>query len=251
MTTSGLRTLWAIVALFLAVENVAAQERSGSPPPEPDRGAGKQTRYYLCVFAYQTEPPRVQFSHTFATFVKSDGDSFEAHTISWLPRSLDIRVLRRFGEPGANFGLKETLEVAAGVGARIYEWGPFEIKPELYKRALRQIDTLNSGRILYKAVDANWRGNGASNCIHAVADVDTDRGFLKVGREYGAAASAMVAEHLSPWFIQPDHQVPWINEKLGLPKPPLVPRELDASEGLAPNPAANTRRLAAVPPAPR
>jgi hypothetical protein len=173
----------------------------------------------MCVFAYQTEPRRPRFSHTFATFAKSDGDSFEAHTISWLPQSQAIRVLRRFSEPGANFGLKETVEIAASVGARVYEWGPYEIEPELYQRALWQIDSLNSGRIMYKAVDANWRGNGASNCIHAVADVDTERGFLKVGREYGAAASALVAEHLSPWIIQPDRQHPWVNEKLGIAEP--------------------------------
>src|SRR5437660_1421533 len=45
------------------------------------------------------------------------------------------------------------------------------------------------------------------------------RGFLKLGRQYGAAASALVAEHLSPWIIQPDRQHPWVNEKLGIAEP--------------------------------
>jgi hypothetical protein len=158
-TSTGIRFLWVIAVLLCAAEIVSAQERFGSPQQlQPDRGRGSQVRYYMCVFAYQTEPRRPQFSHTFATFVKSDGDSFEAHTISWLPQSQAIRVLRRFSEPGANFGLMETLEIAAGVGARVYEWGPFEIEPELYQRALWQIDTLNSGRIMYKAVDANGAG---------------------------------------------------------------------------------------------
>jgi hypothetical protein len=78
---------------------------------------------------------------------------------------------------------------------------------------------------MYKALDANWRGNGASNCIHAVADMDTDRGFLDVGWEYGAAASALVAEHLSPWIIQPDRQHPWVNEKLAIAKPLSLPSD--------------------------
>jgi hypothetical protein len=223
-TSTGVGWWWIILALLCAAETVGAQERSRSPQQlQPDRGI--QTRYYMCVFAYQTEPRLPRYSHTFATFVKSDGNSFEAHTISWLPQSQAIRVLRRFSEPGANFGLKETLEIAAGVGARVYEWGPYEIEPELYQRALWQIDTLNSGRIMYKAVDANWRGNGASNCIHAVADIDTDRGSLDVGREYGAAASALVAEHLSPWIIQPDRLHLWVNEKLGIAKPLSVPSD--------------------------
>ena len=34
----------------------------------------------------------------------------------------------------------------------------------------------------------------------------------------GAAASAMVAEHLSPWIIQPDREHLWVNEKLGIAK---------------------------------
>jgi hypothetical protein len=67
-----------------------------------------------------------------------------------------------------NLDLPETFRFARELGARVYEWGPYRIRPELYERGLRQIERLNSGRIAYKVLDGAWRPDGASNCIHAV-----------------------------------------------------------------------------------
>jgi hypothetical protein len=121
-----------------------------------------------------------------------------------------------------NLDLYQTLRFAQGVGARVYEWGPYQIGPELYERSLRQIERLESGRIQYKALDGAWRPDAASNCIHAVSDIDTDDGYLTVDGAYGVVASADVVQHLSRWMIQPGREQPSIQEKLGLAGQPIT-----------------------------
>jgi hypothetical protein len=192
-------------ALCLTAAPAAAQERSEKP------------RYYMCVFAQETNPRAARSAHTFATFVKSDGRGFEAHTISWLPRTDDVRLLRA-PEPGMNLDLKATLDRAAAMKAQLFEWGPFEVKAELYERALKQIDRLRSGTVLYKAIDLKQRPASATNCFDAVADIDTDRGLLAVAPAFGREASERVVEHLERWIIDPGKTYPTVNEKLGLGK---------------------------------
>jgi ABC-type phosphate/phosphonate transport system substrate-binding protein len=189
--------------LFPAVSSLGKE----SQQPEPE--------YYLCVFAYDSLPRQSQYSHTFATFIKSSAGSVEAHTISWLPTSKHIIVARTQSEPGMNLDLDQTLKFARDISARVYEWGPYRIRPELYERGLRQIERLNSGRIQYKVLDGAWRPDAASNCIHAVSDVDADDGYLTVDGAYGVAASARVVEHLRRWMIQPGQELFSIQEKLG------------------------------------
>jgi ABC-type phosphate/phosphonate transport system substrate-binding protein len=175
-----------------------------------------EAEYYLSVFASETVPRHSQHAHTFATFIKSSGGSVEAHTISWVPRTKRIEVARTQSEPGMNLDLNQTLRFARSQGARIFEWGPYRIRPELYGRSLRQIERLNSGRIRYKTLDGALRPDAASNCIHAVSDIDADDGYLTVDGACGVAASARVVEDLSRWMIQPGREFPSIQEKLGL-----------------------------------
>jgi hypothetical protein len=59
----------------------------------------RKPEYYVCVFAFDSVPRRAQYSHTFATFIKSSRGSVEAHTISWLPTSKHIIVGRTQSEP--------------------------------------------------------------------------------------------------------------------------------------------------------
>ena len=75
--------------------------------------------YYLLMFGAQRIPNNPDDSHSFATFVRATwpGDGpcpgsppcLEAHTISWLPRNLEVRTLALLPECGHNFGLHETL----------------------------------------------------------------------------------------------------------------------------------------------
>jgi ABC-type phosphate/phosphonate transport system substrate-binding protein len=182
----------------------------------------REPEYYLCVFAFDSVPRRAQYSHTFATFIKSSGGSVEAHTVSWLPKNKRIEIARTQSEPGMNLDLHQTLHFAQDLSARVYEWGPYRIRPELYERSLRQIERLNSGRIQYKALDGAWRPDAASNCVHAVSDNDVDDGYLTVDGAYGVAASARVVEYLSRWMIQPGRELPSIHEKLGLSDQPIT-----------------------------
>jgi ABC-type phosphate/phosphonate transport system substrate-binding protein len=182
----------------------------------------QESEYYLCVFAFESVPRRSQYSHTFATFIKSSGGSVEAHTISWLPKSKQIEIARTQSEPGRNLDLQQTLAFSHDISARVYEWGPYRIRPELYERGLRQIERLSSGRIQYKALDGAWRLGAVSNCIHAVSDIDADDGPLTVDGAYGLPASARIIEHLSGWLIQPSREHPSIDEKLGLSGQPIT-----------------------------
>jgi hypothetical protein len=94
-------------------------------------------------------------------------------------------------------------------------WGPYRIGKELYDRALTQEERLRSGRVQYKAIDRNYRPQ-ASNCIHALSDIDTDNGFLHVGPEWGEAASRDVANYLRRWTINPEKTYPRVSERLDL-----------------------------------
>jgi ABC-type phosphate/phosphonate transport system substrate-binding protein len=191
----------------------------GSPEQEARSG---EPEYFLCVFAYDRVPPRARYSHTFATFIKAEGASIKAHTISWLPRGKDVEVARTQAEPGMNLQLPQTLRFARDLSARVYEWGPYRIRPVLYQRSLRQLEHLNSGSIRYKVLDGAWRPDTASNCIHAVSDIDGDNGYLTLDGAYGVQASACVVKHLSHWMIEPGQEHLWIQEKLGLFGQPIT-----------------------------
>jgi hypothetical protein len=170
--------------------SAARDEPNDNSPAEPDQRVEEpREAYYMLVF--DADGGAARSAHTFATFVKATGkgskeedDQLEAHTISWMPTSLEIAVLRRTPEPGVNLDLSATLGWARSVRARVSMWGPYRIEKELYQRALIQEERLRSGRVLYKAIDRNYRPQ-ASNCIHAVSDIDTDNGLFHVGREWG------------------------------------------------------------------
>ena len=74
---TGLRAMLIGVPLVLAAVLAWSQDSKDSK---------EETAYYMCIFAYETSPRTPQTAHTFATFIKSAGKSFEAKTISWLPR---------------------------------------------------------------------------------------------------------------------------------------------------------------------
>jgi hypothetical protein len=96
--------------------------------------------YYLLMFGAQTVPGNPDYSHTWATFVRvcwpGNGPcpvnaTLEAHTISWLPANMVVRVLALFPEPGRNFDLHTTLRWCYADCMRVSLWGPYRITPEL------------------------------------------------------------------------------------------------------------------------
>lgn len=143
-------------------------------------------RYYVMIFGSESVPKRARFTHTWATVVKATTDdahpdappTLESLTISWMPRTLNIRPITLRPECGVNLGLHATICDSRSKGECIAMWGPFdfdpEIGPRLYERVQKQVARLNSGRVLYKCIDPDT-GPGStyiSNCIHAVTDLD-------------------------------------------------------------------------------
>ena len=192
----------------------------------------------MIIFGVQDEGNTPRMSHTFATFVKASGKGddksdykLEQHTISWMPKTRELVIARRFPEPAENLGLRESLRLASSRGEQVAMWGPFEIKKELYERALKQIDRLEKGEVQYKAIDARFRPAAATNCIHAVADIDSDNGYLGVGTAHGAEASRMVVDHLSRWIIKPDLTHEWVGKRLGLDDEKLIRKESSTGRG--------------------
>src|SRR5947209_18198000 len=88
-----------------------------------------------------------------------------------MPANRTIRPLACRPEYGHNFGLHETLRYALDNGDRVSLWGPYRIDRDLYYRALDQIALLESGDVLYKAIDAAYATDSVSNCIHAVSSI--------------------------------------------------------------------------------
>src|SRR5262245_9238435 len=120
--------------------------------------------YHLLVFGSQRIPNDPDYSHTFATFVRRRwpgngpcpaNSCVEGYTISWLPRTMNVRVLA-LPECGQNFDLHNTIRWALGNNMRISLWGPYPVHPDLYCRAAKQVGLLQSGQVMYKALDTGY-----------------------------------------------------------------------------------------------
>lgn len=160
-------------------------------------------------------------AHTFASFIRvpdeeddEDGLLIETTTISWMPTSLNIALLRR-PEAGRNLTLEESLRLAQDRNGMISAWGPFEIKKDLYDRGIAQAGRLNRGEIAYKALDTRFRPDMATNCFHAISDIAPGP-MLDTGGTWGATVTRMVAGHLAPWFVEPKAGNRWLIHSLGL-----------------------------------
>lgn len=190
--------------------------------------------YYMMIFSAQRALNRPKYTHTFATFVKAtapiagDRDLLESHTISWLAEKKKVCLFRLWPEPGRNLDLTTSLEWALSVRARISMWGPYQICPAFYHKALVQKAHLESGVIQYKVWDAGFRPTIASSCIHGVCDIDQERGLLWTWLRCGESASQHIATFFLRWMIDPEQTHPWVGDRLGLAGYPIINRELPA-----------------------
>jgi hypothetical protein len=187
------------------------------------------TRYYMLVFGYQRTPLQPCLTHTFATFVKARGagaaaEAFKVQTISWMPDDLELRRLRLRPQHGVNLDLPATLRLARSLNTAVAMWGPYEIQPELYERAVRQVARLNEGGLGYKLLDRAFRPYEGSNCIHAVCDLDTANGLTSTGTICGQAAAGVVVRHLARWIIERDQLHDWLIDRLDLGAYPMERR---------------------------
>jgi hypothetical protein len=154
--------------------------------------------YFMVVWAYEGPGNMPKDSHTFASFYDGDDladNSLKVPTISWLPESGVVHPLRI--ERGRNFSLAQTLAIACRSGKQLRYWGPYEITPDLYHRALARIRLLQSGRVAFSAL---YFRPGTMNCVEAAGDI-TDTPF-RPGLSWGFKATESVVRHLSP-FVNP------------------------------------------------
>lgn len=169
-------------------------------------------RYYAMIFGSESVPKRAKYTHTWATLVKATTDpadpetqQFEVQTISWLPRNGNVRVLALRAECGKNFSLDATLRDCFSKCECVVMWGPYEIDParavDVYGRFCAQVARLNSGCMLYKAIDPDHgpRSTYICDCIHAVTDLDRHlaRPFYNEFRNVGLDAGRQVVQILA------------------------------------------------------
>jgi hypothetical protein len=198
--------------------------------------------YYMIVFGSQL--PKVNLpahTHSFAMFLRACGEgpcwdtyALQGWTISWMPESLKIEILRLFPTCGNNLGLHESLKWAAADGQRISMWGPYRIQKELFDRALGQVAHLKSGNVAYKSVDMCRNTDRVTNCIHALSNISTENSQLHCSVSgWGEPASYWITLHLAPWIIDYHQTHDWLLDRIGLRCYPLVRRDLSR------NPAKN------------
>jgi hypothetical protein len=86
--------------------------------------------YDVMIFGSQSRPKLLQYTHTWATFIRAVGEGPDAsnyalyqHTISWLPQSLDVRTWTILPEPGVNLDLYQTLNAVYHDREHVTMWG--------------------------------------------------------------------------------------------------------------------------------
>lgn len=176
-----------------------------------------EVRHYMAVFAFQDRVNLPKNSHTWAGFTAVEGErgTSETVSISWMPRTLQV-VFAGATETGINLGVRDSIDLGRRQGFRVTQWGPYLIHPELFARAKRQSERLDRNEIAYQCLDASARPHQGSNCIHAVADIDTDHGLLRTGIARGRLASRMVLWHLRRWILDDGRPHPEVGLLMGI-----------------------------------
>jgi hypothetical protein len=203
----GLRIRPVVIALLGLAFAMTASETKGDES------------YYAMIFGSQSKPKLLQYTHTWATFIRAVGDGSDAnnysvyqHTISWLPQSLDVRTWSLLPGPGVNLDLYRTLEAVYRDREHVTMWGSLQVA-----------GILDSGVAQYRAISTP-RNLLISDCIHAVAAVDPvfGRGHYPLIR-IGKPASRFIARQVMTRSIfdqwQGDNS--WLIPRLGLDRYPI------------------------------
>jgi hypothetical protein len=201
-------------------------------PPNRTSLPGPGEHYYVAVFGSESTPKVPRYTHTWATFVylrEPPECAFEVHTISWMPATLDIHPWDFRPEPGVNLDLHFTIKMVLGHRERVSQWGPYECRPELYRRFLVQKAFMESGQVGYQCIDTvgeSARQGDGCDCIHAITDMDPQfgRSYYRLSR-FGEAGSEFIVEQLMTRgvLLNPQPQ-DWLNERLGLTGYPILHR---------------------------
>jgi hypothetical protein len=161
-----------------------------------------------------------------------ESPKLEVHTISWLPRDLIIRTWAPHPECGVNLDLHSTLRYVLDNCERVSLWGAYEIDCTLYYRALRQVDVLQSGQVLYQATDVGRRSDRVSNCIHALSTVADGYRLRVASPGWGETASWAILQRYEPFIIDCRTRT-WVGSALGLDQYPIIYRDFAAPRSSA------------------
>jgi hypothetical protein len=181
--------------------------------------------YFAMIFGSQSQPKLLRYTHTWATLVHAYGTgpdlntyNLEVNTISWLPVTLQVKVLRPWPEPGVNLDLYQTIQAVQANRESITLWGPFVVRPEVWQRSLFIRQILEGGRAEYRAI-STARNLLVSDCIHAVAAMDPVFGrnhypLIRIGKP----ASRYIGHQVVMWsvFDQYQYNNSWLIPRLGL-----------------------------------
>lgn len=204
--------------------------------------------YYVMIFGAQRpvlKDPR--HSHSFATFVRLGADgAAEYFTISWLSLDGRVRPFELHAEPGRNWTLEETLQLCRENRMEVCNFGPYQIQPDLWRRAVEQKQWLESGNVRYKPMDEGSRDGTVSNCIHAISYMAREPGqqvpyVFVMPANWGESGSYWIALTLRPWFCDPCNPRYDIMQRVGLNPDCFKHWTLDRS----PNPNPITRAVQA------
>jgi hypothetical protein len=145
-----------------------------------------------------------------------------------LPATLDIHVYRTWPEQGVNLGLEDTLRYVLANGERVSLWGPYEIPADLYNSAVRQKARLETGQVLYKAIDPLFTRTWISDCIHAVSDTDPyhNRAAYVESWFFGEAAGRQITREFrnTRLLARPCEDLDWLEQALGMDRYPIIRR---------------------------
>ena len=185
--------------------------------------------YYVLVFGSQSDPKRLKYTHTWATFVRATGEgqdpsayALQSHTISWYPASREVKVFSPFPEQGVNLTLEETLAEVGRTKEKVKLWGPFLLKKEVYDRSLEIYRLAQTDLPRYRAI-SNSLDMLVSDCIHAVAACDPTFGrnhypLIRIGHPASRfiAREIMVRSLEERGLDQSLHDHSWLIPRLGL-----------------------------------
>jgi hypothetical protein len=186
--------------------------------------------YFTMIFGSQSEPKQLRYTHTWLTVIRAVGEgpdlstyNLELSTISWLPRTLEVRVFSPCPEPGINLDLYETLRVVLASGESITMWGPFVSHEELWERSLFIRSILDSGQSQYRAIDCSMDMR-ISDCIHAVAALHSELGrghypLIRIGKPASRYIAHKVMQRSR--FDQYLYNNSWLIPRLGLDRYPI------------------------------
>lgn len=198
---------------FLVWTSLASDHARAQVAPvqvAPPQVVPAQDAYYVVVFGAQ--PPGLKNprrTHSFATFIRTDAaGGVEYFTISWLPVNGNVRPWAIHPEVGRNWGLEETLRLCRELDLRVATFGPYQIDCDLWNRAVVQKQWLESGNVLYKAMDNGSKDGTISNCIHAVSYMAREPGqaapyVFVAPANWGESGSYWIALTLRPWYLDP------------------------------------------------